>query len=181
MESTRRVIVTYGLMSCFWLAVGQSAPANRAGASRADTAVYTSFFREVALLKDVSGSGSLNGQPTSLTRPKVKDAIGLTEAESQILIAVAADCEVRVRQFDNMSQPLIFDARLRILAGEDAASISHAVQQLNDLAEKHDEIVLDHVERLRTALGESPFATLDSWVRSRKQAESFFPLVSQKQ
>ena len=60
----------------------------------------------------------------------------------------------------NMSQLLIFDARLRIMAGENGASIAHAVQQLNDLAEKHDDIVVTPVERLRAALGELPFTKI---------------------
>jgi hypothetical protein len=169
-------------MGCFWCGVGQFGSLHPAQRAASDATVYESFFQQVVQLINVSGSGSglLNGQPTDLKRPTVRNAIGLTEAESKALNAAASDCEIAIRQFDLASEPSIFDARLRIIAAENAAASTSAILQLNALAEKHREIVLAHIERLRAALGNSRFAMLDSWIHARQQADSFFPLVSSK-
>lgn len=166
MRSTVRLGMAVGLMGCFWPAVGQPAP---------DPATYEFFFRQVAQLKNVSGPVLLNGQTGSLTQLRPKDAIGLTDHESQLLNAVASDCDARIRSLDKAARPLIFEARLRLIESESPAP--ELTKQLKDLDNERTQTVLTHVQELRAAFGESRFKLLEAFVRSRKQAASFFPPV----
>jgi hypothetical protein len=145
-RGTRWLAAAYGLMGCFWSGAGQSGlnePIQRATSTGTR---YASFFRQVTELRNVSGPVMLNGQPISLTLPALRHAIGITEKESQAVSAVASSCEARIREFDTATQPLIFDARVRIMEAEgNTSSASQAEQQLKQLSDRRDEIVLAQI------------------------------------
>jgi hypothetical protein len=147
----------------------------------AQTERYEAFFRQVAELRNVSGPVTLingkpvesNGRLVEITLPKAQEAIGLTDQEANVLNAIASDCEASIREYDVSVRPLVFETRLQALASEDAPSAA-AAQLLMDLDNQRNQIVLDHVRRVKAAFGDLRFLVLDEWVRSRKQA-NFFP------
>jgi hypothetical protein len=127
------------------------------------TAPYESFFRRVAQLKNASGPVLLNGQSSTLTQPSAQDALGLTDEEAQILGGIAADCEAKVSAFDTAVRSVVFGFRLRLVESESP----RATQQLKELERERSQIVLRHVQRLRSSFGDSRFKLLDEFVRSR--------------
>jgi len=142
---------------------------------------YEALFRQVAELANVSGPVTLlngkpiesNGQLIEITQTTAREAIGLTDQESQVLNAVASDCEASIRKFDISVRPVIFEARLQVLASENSQSAAHLLTYLGN---ERDEIVLESIRRVKAAFGDSRFTMLDEWVRSRNQA-NFFPPV----
>ena len=128
-----------------------------------DPAVYLSFFRQVAGLKQVSG----------LRQPTPQEALGVCEQEAQILSAVAADCELKSRPFANAVGLLTFEARLRAVESEDGSA--WLAQQRKHLDSQRDQMVQDHIQQLKVEFGDSRFEALDTFIRSRKADTNFFP------
>jgi hypothetical protein len=150
---------------------------------RAQTDRYESFFRQVAELRDVSGTVTLmngkpvepNGRLAEITVTTPQEAIGLTGLEANVLNAIVSDCEASIREYDVSVGPLVFETRLQALASEGGPAAA-AAQLLMDLDNERNQIVLDHIRRVKAAFGDSRFSVLDEWVRSRRQA-NFFPPV----
>ena len=138
-----------------------------------DPAVYLSFFRQVAQLKQVSGPVLVNGQVSGLRRPTIQEALGLTEEEAQTLNALAADCEMKSRRFDDAVHRSTLEARLLAIASEGASE--KPTQQRKNLDSQYDEMVQDHIKQLKAEFGDSRFESLDAFIRSKKTGSSFFP------
>ena len=146
-----------------------------------DAALYESFFRQVAEAADrtgpvpvrVSPATVLNGAPTTLRQPTAQETLSLTDQEARALNTVAADCETKIRSYDHAVGPSLLAARIELLGSQSAA----AAQVLKDLTSARNAVVLAHVSELKAALGDSRFQTVDSYVRSKKNGESFLPLV----
>src|SRR5215467_9845213 len=145
----------------FWLTWSFSPVLCQTGLSQApqrslpDPAVYLSFFREVAQLKQMSGPVLLNGQASGLRRPTIQEALGLTEEEAQTLNALAADCELKSRRFDDGIRLSTFEARLLAIASEGASE--RLTQQRKNLESQRDEMVQDHIKQLKAEFGDSRF------------------------
>jgi hypothetical protein len=67
---------------------------------------------------------------------------------------------------------VIFAARLRLI---ESPSDSEATQQLKEIEDQHQQIVLAHVQQLKSALGDPRFNMLDAFVHSGQQLFSFLP------
>ena len=173
MGRTLRLAMAFGMIGCFWQGICQPGTSDLSQRNSPDPASFEPFFREVAQLKNLSGPVLLNGQPSKLPPPTAQNAIGLTDEESQILNAVASDCEAKIHLFDGSVRSLIFEARLQLIEADNAAL---PIQQLQDLHRERNRILLTHIQQLRTAFGDSRFKMLDAYVRSRKPGDSFFPL-----
>jgi hypothetical protein len=138
-----------------------------------DPAVYLSFFREVAWLKQAPDPVLVNGQTSILRRPTIQEALGLTEEEAQMLNALAADCELKSRKFDDGIRRSTLEARLLAIASEGASE--RRPQQRKNLDSQRDEMVQDHIQKLKAEFGDSRFEALDAFIRSKKTGSSFFP------
>jgi hypothetical protein len=138
-----------------------------------DPAVYRSFFRQVAQLKQVSGPVLINGQASGLKQPTIQETLSLTENEAQILSGLAADFELKSRTLDGAVRLSTFEARLRSIESEGASTAVE--QQRKNLERQRDEIVQDHIQQLKVEFGDSRFEALDAYVRSRRAGSSFFP------
>ena len=147
------------ISTVFWLTL-RFCPAHQ---NLYDPAVYLSFFRQVAGLKQVSG----------LRQPTLQGAIGLTEQEVQILNGLAADCELKSRPFANAVGLLTFEARLRAVESEDGSA--WLAQQRKHLDSQRDEMVRQYIQQLKVEFGDSRFEVLDAYIRSRKADTNFFP------
>jgi hypothetical protein len=181
MRIVARVALAFWTIGCLWHAPSQTAGTDLSQLSSFDSIAFERFFREVAQLsevaRNVSSVVSLNGQPSKLTTPTAQDAIGLTNEESRTLKAVASLCETRIRSFEEAARPLVFEARLQLIESETS---SLAIERLNSLDLERQQILSACIQRLRTAFGDTRFKLVEDFVLSRKQGDSFFPLVSQK-
>jgi hypothetical protein len=160
-----RLTTAFWLTWCFYPALCQT--------GLPDPAVYRSFFREVAWLKQAPDPVLLNGHASDLRRPTIQEALGLTESEAQILNALAADCELKSRPLDDAVRLSTFEARLSSIESEGAPTAIQ--QQRKNLERRLDEIVQDHIQQLKVEFGDSRFEALDAYVRSRRTGASFFP------
>ena len=93
----------------------------------------------------------LNGQPTALIYLTIQEYIGLNDPETQILNEVAADCEAKIRPFDESVRSATFEARLHSIQSE--GSSEWLAQRLSGLNNQLDRIVRDHVQQLKHDLG----------------------------
>jgi hypothetical protein len=119
-----------------------------------DYVTYQNFFRQV---KDLG------------IRPLSDEAIAsldLTNQELGPLVKIAVDFEAETDSFDKALRPLIFKARMQAIESE---SVSPALQKkLHDVENRRSLMILDHVQQLKTSLGESRFVMLNEFLHSGK-------------
>lgn len=169
-----RIVTVFGLLGLFCHCPCQSGLQDAAAQqSLANTEVYGAFFGEVARLNEAAGRAQLNGGIRSVVQPTPKDAIGLTDEEARILNELAADCASKNRLLTDAVRRLTWEARIRAMGSQDIPA--RLSQQLSDLDNQRHLMVLDHLQRLQNAIGDSRFQTLDGYVRSKEKAGSFFP------
>ena len=139
---------------------------------------YESFFQQLIRLKWYSNlpnnSVQLNG---SLSIPKLQDLIGLTDSEVAILDSTATDCLSQIKPF-LIAGKLTFESRLQPVASGRVSD--DLAQRIQDLDTKREEVVLKHVDALKTALGDSRFQVLDEYVRSSKWIKDLVPPLLRK-
>jgi hypothetical protein len=92
--------------------------------------------------------------------------------EAQSLRAIAADCEANIRAIDIAVRPLVKELRFEALA-EEAPSESVS-RRYNELNRQREQLVLDHIQGLRTAFGEARFQQIETFIQARKDSGSFF-------
>jgi hypothetical protein len=86
----------------------------------------------------------------------------LTDAEMAILNSVAADCDSKLQPLND--GPVVMEARMRLVeSGEEQETWMD--QRLNELKARRDRVIVEHVEALRTSLGELRFQALESAVQ----------------
>jgi hypothetical protein len=171
--SNRAVRTAFWLTWCFSPALYQTGLSQTPQQNLPDPAVYLSFFREVVWLKQKPDPVLLNGQASVLRWPTIQEALSLTEEEAQILNALAADCELKSRKFDDGTRRSTLDARLLAIASEGASE--KPSQQRKNLDIQRDEMVQDHIQQLKAEFGDSRFEALDAYIRSRRAGSRFFP------
>jgi hypothetical protein len=133
---------------------------------RPDPVAYASFFAQVAILKaaDHGSPDSANGDGTARAVPKIQDVIDLSVAEVETLAKIAADCVAATGSLQEPRRELIFDSRLEFIeTGKHSETLE---KKLKDLDERSDELVLNHVRQLKSALSDASFAKMDAYVRT---------------
>src|SRR5215471_21372579 len=127
----------------FWLAfwLCQAGFPQELGPGTPDPRTYLAFFREVSARKLESDQILLNGEATTLKRLTIQEGIGLTDPQTQALIAAAAECESRIGPISEKARALTFEARLRSVQSEDASE--WLAQRLSALGKESDAVVLD--------------------------------------
>jgi hypothetical protein len=141
-----------------------------------DVNTLETFLLQVAQHTNSAAAVALNGQPTTLTRPSIKDTLEfLTEDEVQALRSIAGDLGNKTVPLTADLKRLVLEERLAAIASETPARAVSS--QLEELNRQHSQIVRDHVERLRAALGDSQFRMVESYINSKKGSGAFFPLV----
>jgi hypothetical protein len=144
--------------------LGQDAPTQQ---KSLDLPTYESFFRAVSSL---AIAPPVDGQTTNL-----EDALGITVEEAQSLRSIAADCAANIRAIDLAVRPLVQELRFEAIAEE--ATSGSVSQQYDELNRQRTQMVLVHIEELRTAIGETGFKRIDTFVNARKgNPGSFFGL-----
>jgi hypothetical protein len=85
----------------------------------------------------------------------------LTDAEMAILNSVAADCDSKLQPLND--RPVVLEARMRFVeSGEEQENWLD--QRLTDLKARRDRVIVEHVEALRTLLGEQRFQAFETFV-----------------
>lgn len=87
---------------------------------------------------------------------------GLNDAEGEILQEIAHDCNCVVNELDAKMNASAEKFRAQIVPG---ATVT-VPAEFNQMFEERKKIVIDHVEQLRVALGDSSFKKLETYVLS---------------
>jgi hypothetical protein len=140
-----------------------------------DAATYGKFFSQVAMMKGSTLPAVVTEKyEVVITRPGVQETLGLTDAEMEFLNSIASDCVRAVGRL-TPSGSAIFEARLRsIESGETLAQMEQRQRREDG---RRDQVVLDRVEQLKKALGDSRFATVEAFLRGKTPATDFFPMI----
>jgi hypothetical protein len=142
-----------------------------------DSAIYAAFFRQVAQLKS-GATVLLNGENSGLVQPSVQESMGLTDRETEILQALATNCDSKTRTLDEAVRPAIFEARLQLIDSADKPARVRLIQQrLNDFENRRNQIVRVCIDELRHAFSGPRFEVVQAYIWSRKNAD-FFPPIS---
>ncbi|MEP7355157.1 MAG: hypothetical protein ABI824_18155 [Acidobacteriota bacterium] len=137
-------------------------------------ATYEAFFQAVTHWPPATTRAALNGSTTEFefVTPSIEEAIGITAAEAQTLRTIAADFDEKNEVIRQAIKPLVFETRLANL--EEAARSNPVAQQYSDLGRQRTQLILDHLETLKTALGEARFRLVEAFVNSKKDSQTFF-------
>ena len=165
-------------LGCCLALLGQDAPL--------DLPTYESFFLAVSQLTPGKAMGrtvgpeqriALIGQMPKLVQPGLEDALGITTEEARMLRAIAADCRAKSAAIHEALKPLVLELRFAAIAEEPGSqSVSRRYKELN---RQRAQMVLDHIQALKTAFGEARFPLIETFLSTRKNSESFFPAVPQ--
>jgi hypothetical protein len=137
-----------------------------------DSITYASFFGQVAQVKS-GATVLLNGQDNGLIQPSVRELMGLTFGEAEILRALAIRCNANIAAFDAAFRPLLLEVRLELMDSAEA----RLRQRLNDIEHRRNQIVRACVDELRVEFGEARFEVIRRYIGSRKSPD-FFPPIS---
>jgi len=141
-----------------------------------DSAIYATFFRQVAQLKS-GATVLLNGRNSGLVQPSVQKSMGLTDGETEILHALATNCDAKTRTLHEAVRPAIFEARLQLIESADKPTRGRLVQQrLNDIENRRNQIVRVCIDELARAFGDERFEVVQAYIWSRKNADFFPPI-----
>jgi hypothetical protein len=89
-------------------------------------------------------------------------AAGLNDAEGDVLQEIAHDCNCAVNELDAKTSALGEKFRAQIVPG---ATVTVPVE-FYQMSEDRKKIVIDHVEQLKVALGNTSFKKLETYVLS---------------
>ena len=151
-----RTVGLYLVTGCCLAILGQDAPPQQGSL---DPAAYEGFFREVSAL-----THGLALPRVATTPPALEGALGITTEEAQLLITVAKDCTAKSVPFSGAIREAFLQIRLATFAEE--APPESAVRRYNELKRQQAQMVLDHVQELKTAFGESRFQLIETFVNS---------------
>ena len=106
---------------------------------------------------------------------------GLNDAEGEVLQEIAHDCNCAVNELDTKMSADAEKFRTQIVPG---ATVTVPVE-FYQMSEDRKKIVVDHVEQLRVALGDTSFKKLEAYVLSmypapKSKAESAPPSTTEK-
>src|SRR3954453_5305136 len=166
-STVRKTVLALGLIS--GLCRGQQ--------REPDSATYAFFLQKVALLH--SGEPFvLNGRDLEVTQPSIQQAIGLTDSEAEALHKLAFAFLAKIRALDETPKGFIFGARLRLMdSAVPERERARLRQQLDEIEDRHEEIIRSSVEELRAQLGEVRFQVVQSYIRSRNITDFFRPIA----
>jgi len=143
----------YLIASCGFAVLGQDALLNP------DT--YESFFCQVSRLTPAS--------------PLLENALGTTTEEAQSLSRIANDSETKSVAFTEEMRTVFLSIRLAIFAEE--APSPAAIRRYDQLKRQRAQMVLDHIQAMRTLLGETRFQRIEAVARlGNANWESFLGL-----
>lgn len=91
---------------------------------------------------------------------------GLNDAEGEVLQEIAHDCNCAVNELDSKMSALAEKFRAQIVPGATVTLPAEFYQMFED----RKTIVIDHVEQLRIALGDTSFKKLETYVLSMNPA-----------
>ncbi len=145
--------------------VSPQVPAIQAGPS--DYLLFRFFFIHVMSVESAADNLKANGRDDAAARSKFRDAAKLTDAEAELLKSVAARCNADLEAHARTEVAAAVQNVKAQYPGVARASElpPAAAAQLNAVQARHEKIVADHVQALKSGLGPDRFQKLYEFVR----------------
>jgi hypothetical protein len=159
-----RVAVVLLLTGFRFQAFCQTAPAAAPSPKVPNNIVYEAFFRKVLFLQDLAAKQDAQKKSGAAARSAIQKAVGLTDQETAILNALAADWKTQVAANLATAAPLIQAAHGQMTAS--GAAAPSVVQQLRGLESQRSAIDAAHIQQFQSAVGSARFAVIDAAVQA---------------
>lgn len=132
-------------------ALSQIQSPNPTSYSNYELLVYHAFFTRAQWLQSQAGRLDALGENGSFLRSTIMREAGLTAAEAASLNVIAADWSAGDLAISNAAKALV------------ASGTAHYSPGLQSLAGQRKQVVADHVDQLKTAMGPARFAVLNAY------------------
>jgi hypothetical protein len=131
------------------------------------------LFNNISTLNKVADIDDKAGNHSSATLWRTHDqrAVGLNDAEGQILQEITLDCLQALKKQDAMIGAFVEKDRAQSTPG----AITPTPPELIQMVEDRKNMVSDHIQQLKEALGDTSFNKLDAYVHSSFHAEMIIP------
>lgn len=124
--------------------------------------MYGAFFSYVRFLDDMADTEQARGLDARWPRGKIKRDAGLTDQEESILKGINRHCNAAVKALDQK----VGEIERQLRAKYTPNTLPKEVwQQYSDFSKQRRQIVLEHVQQLKSAFGAERFRILDSYAR----------------
>jgi hypothetical protein len=120
-------------------------------------------------------------QKTDLRRPSPGEAIGLTEAEAQVLSDVAEEWASKGRGYFAAERSLRREAFFQSIEAEELPAkvveqrAKKLAERLSNLQGERARAIQEQVQKLRASLGAERFQLIEAFIRSKAPTGGFFP------
>ena len=125
---------------------------------------FETFFYEIGIYNRWAEQAEKAGKHAEAAawRTSQQRTAGLNDAEGEVLQEIAHDCNCAVNELDTKMSADAEKFRAQIVPG---ATVTVPVE-FYQMSEDRKKIVVDHVEQLRVALGDTSFKKLETYVLS---------------
>ncbi|MBZ5508166.1 MAG: hypothetical protein LAO78_22115 [Acidobacteriia bacterium] len=124
---------------------------------------FETFFNEIGLYNQWAEQADKAGKHTEAEQWRTSQrTAGLNDAEGEVLQEIAHGCNCAVNELDAKMNALAEKFRAQIVPGATVTVPSDFYQMFED----RKTIVIDHVEQLRAALGDTSFKKLETYALS---------------
>lgn len=134
---------------------------------------WESFFRQVPPAKTPSSPvAAINAQLHVVMRTPSQEAIGLTDQEAALLFAIATDYQAQLSKIEARIPSLTFESRLEYIeTGEISKPLADKLRAIDT---ERARAVQDHVQQLKTAVGDATFERIETYMNNR-ESSAYFP------
>jgi hypothetical protein len=135
---------------------------------------YGLFFGEMMALKKKAAEREKQGIKAEAMRNFHKSRAKLSDHESQVLDAVASDCNDKVVKLNDQARTIINRERARHPNGKlkDGEALPTPPADLLQLEDRRTQTLLDARERLRSMLGQKAFDRIDTFIQHDIEART---------
>jgi hypothetical protein len=127
------------------------------------------MLRQVVTLNKKAEEAKKQGKDDSKFRFRYKNLAGLSDAQTEILNRIAADCYAQVAVQDKKAKRVIDTFRAQVPGGKlaDGQTPPPLPAELKEMQKERDRIVTEAYDRLRAAFGADEFTRFDKFVKEK--------------
>jgi hypothetical protein len=127
--------------------------------------VYRHLFHHIVLLNQQAQEAELQGNDGSALRTLYQRLAKLSDEQAHTLDKIATNCDLQVESINNDAKRIIYQYREQSAKTSQGQPEPQMAAELTDLQGKHDAVILQSRESLRTALGDTEFQRFDQFVQ----------------
>lgn len=173
----KHLVVALCLISLIAVAlttIGQTQQGESLLQSRAipEHVLYRQMFRHIHVLNQRAAGGGRHARERNSLRSLYQRQLGLRDEQSRVLSEIAEQCEREVAQLDERAGQIISEFRARFPGGliPQGETLPPPPAELQAMQREREALILSYRDRLRAALGEEEFSSVNEFVQSQVAA-----------